>query len=316
MKKSFQFNSYTNEIALIPIKNIKVKRKEILRKPLWMKIKLPVDSAIMQDVKSVIHKNNLHTVCEEASCPNLPKCFHRGTATFMILGAICTRHCSFCKVAHGRPTAPNLSEPEKLAQTIADMKLKYVVITSVNRDDLHDGGAQHFSKCITAIRSKNPNILIEILVPDFRKCMNRALEMLNATPPDIFNHNLESVPRLYRTVRAGANYYCSLKLLETFKVFHPKIPTKSGLMVGLGETNEEIINVMRDLRRHGVTLLTLGQYLQPSSQHLPVKRYVSLSEFKEMKQEALSMGFLRASCGPFVRSSYHADLQIKGIEVG
>ncbi len=301
------------KVALIPVKI--VEQQEVLRKPAWMKIKLPADSSRIQAIKAAMRKNGLHSVCEEASCPNLPECFNHGTATFMILGAICTRRCPFCDVAHGRPLAPDEQEPEKLAQTIQDMKLRYVVITSVDRDDLRDGGAQHFSDCISAIRSKNPDISIEILVPDFRGRMERALEILAATPPDVFNHNLENVPRIYREVRPGANYEGSLKLLARFKQLHPEIPTKSGLMVGLGETDEEIIAVMQDLRRQGVTMLTLGQYLQPSRHHLPVRRYVSPEDFNKMKVQAVEMGFVHAACGPFVRSSYHADLQVQGINV-
>ncbi|KYP96309.1 lipoyl synthase [Sodalis-like endosymbiont of Proechinophthirus fluctus] len=305
----------SDKMSLIPIKTVAVERQEILYKPSWMKIKLPADSSRIQGIKAAMRKNGLHSVCEEASCPNLAECFNHGTATFMILGAICTRRCPFCDVSHGRPVTPDVNEPEKLAQTIADMGLHYVVVTSVDRDDLRDGGAQHFADCISAIRAQNPTIRIETLVPDFRGRMDRALDIINAAPPDVFNHNLENVPRLYRQVRPGADYHWSLKLLENFKAANPRLTTKSGLMVGLGETNAEIIEVMRDLRRHGVTMLTLGQYLQPSRHHLPVKRYVSPQEFNEMKQEALAMGFTYAACGPFVRSSYHADLQAKGIEV-
>ncbi|MGP4123177.1 MAG: lipoyl synthase [Sodalis sp. (in: enterobacteria)] len=304
-----------DKMALIPVKTVAVERQEILRKPSWMKIKLPADSSRIQGIKAAMRKNDLHSVCEEASCPNLAECFNHGTATFMILGTICTRRCPFCDVTHGRPVTPDANEPGKLAQTIADMGLSYVVVTSVDRDDLRDGGAQHFADCISAIRAKNPTIRIEILVPDFRGRIDRALDIINATPPDVFNHNLENVPRLYHQVRPGANYHWSLKLVENFKAANPKLPTKSGLMLGLGETNAEIIQVMRDLRHHGVTMLTLGQYLQPSRHHLPVKRYVSPQEFDNMKQEALAMGFTHAACGPFVRSSYHADLQVKGIEV-
>ena len=279
-------------MALIPVKNVATEREALLRKPEWMKIKLPADSTRIQGIKAAMRKNGLHSVCEEASCPNLAECFNHGTATFMILGAICTRRCPFCDVAHGRPVAPDANEPVKLAQTIADMALRYVVITSVDRDDLRDGGAQHFADCITAIREKSPQIKIETLVPDFRGRMDRALDILTATPPDVFNHNLENVPRIYRQVRPGADYNWSLKLLDRFKEAHPEIPTKSG-----------------------VTMLTLGQYLQPSRHHLPVQRYVSPDEFDEMKAEALAMGFTHAACGPFVRSSYHADLQAKGMEV-
>ncbi|MGL9769229.1 MAG: lipoyl synthase [Sodalis sp. (in: enterobacteria)] len=305
---------YTDKIASLPIKTIAMERQEILRKPAWIKIKLPTDLTRIQGIKAAMRKNGLHSVCEEASCPNLSECFNRGTATFIILGAICTRRCPFCDIAHGRPVTPDANEPKKLAQTIANMGLRHVVVTSVNRDDLRDGGAQHFADCISAIRAKNPDICIEILVPDFRGCMDRALKIINAVPPDIFNHNLENVPRLYPQVRPGANYYYSLKLLENFKTANPQLPIKSGLMVGLGETNTEIIDVMCDLRHHGVTILTVGQYLQPSINHLPVKRYVSPQEFHEIKKEALAMGFTHAACGPFVRSSYHADLQAKGTE--
>ncbi|MFV9997897.1 MAG: lipoyl synthase [Arsenophonus endosymbiont of Dermacentor nuttalli] len=304
-----------DKMALIPVKTVTTDHTEILPKPEWMKIKLPADSSRIKEIKNAMRKNGLHSVCEEASCPNLAECFNHGTATFMILGAICTRRCPFCDVAHGRPNTPDPNEPVKLADTIKDMGLKYVVITSVDRDDLRDGGAQHFADSITAIREKNPNIKIETLVPDFRGRMDRALTILTTAPPDVFNHNLENVPRIYRQIRPGANYEWSLKLLAKFKEMHPTIPTKSGLMVGLGETNEEIVDVMRDLRHHGVTMLTLGQYLQPSHHHLSVKRYVSPKEFEEMKKEAIAMGFTHAACGPLVRSSYHADLQAKGVEI-
>lgn len=304
-----------DKMALIPIKTVSSECETPLRKPAWMKIRLPADSSRIQGIKAAMRKNGLHSVCEEASCPNLAECFNHGTATFMILGAICTRRCPFCDVAHGRPLAPDSDEPDKLAQTIADMGLRYVVITSVDRDDLRDGGAQHFADCIAAIRQKNPLIKIETLVPDFRGRMDKALTIINQSPPDVFNHNLENVPRMYRQVRPGADYNWSLKLLERFKQEHPELPTKSGLMVGLGETNAEIIQVMHDLRRHGVTMLTLGQYLQPGRHHLAVQRYVSPAEFDEMRGEALAMGFTHAACGPFVRSSYHADLQAQGIEV-
>lgn len=304
-----------DKTALIPVKTLMTEHQAPLPKPEWLKIKLPADSSRIQGIKAAMRKNGLHSVCEEASCPNLSECFNHGTATFMILGAICTRRCPFCDVTHGRPMVPDSNEPEKLAQTIQDMGLRYVVITSVDRDDLRDGGAQHFANCIIRIRARNPTIKIETLVPDFRGRMDRALDILTLTPPDVFNHNLENVPRIYRQVRPGANYEGSLKLLESFNVRHPEIPTKSGLMVGLGETNAEIVEVMHDLRRHGVTMLTLGQYLQPSRHHLPVQRYVSPDEFNQMKTQALAMGFTHAACGPFVRSSYHADLQAKGVEV-
>ncbi|MBE2895222.1 lipoyl synthase [Spirabiliibacterium falconis] len=300
--------------SIIPVKNINPDQA-LLPKPAWMKIKLPASSAKIDGIKNAMRKHGLHSVCEEASCPNLAECFNHGTATFMILGAICTRRCPFCDVAHGKPLPPDLEEPRKLAMTIRDMKLRYVVITSVDRDDLRDGGAGHFAECVKAIRELNPDIKIEILVPDFRGKIDRALEVLATAPPDVFNHNLENIPRLYKEIRPGADYQWSLRLLREFKALFPHIPTKSGLMVGLGETNEEILAVMQDLRDNGVTMLTLGQYLQPSRHHLPVDRYVSPAEFDEMKQKAIAMGFEHAACGPFVRSSYHADLQAQGKEV-
>ncbi|UDG79793.1 lipoyl synthase [Candidatus Steffania adelgidicola] len=303
------------KITLIPVENLMTERQEILRKPPWIRIKLYQNTIRIDNIKAAMRKNGLHSVCEEACCPNLEKCFNQGTATFMILGAICTRRCPFCNISHGRPMDPDTNEPIQLAKTIADMGLQYVVVTSVDRDDLRDGGAQHFSTCISAIRAKNPVIRIETLVPDFRGCMDWALDIINANPPDVFNHNLENVPRLYPQVRPGANYNWSLKLLERFKASNPKVPTKSGLMVGLGETDDEIIEVMHDLRRHSVTMLTLGQYLQPSRNHLPVKRYVTPEKFNEIRQEAFAMGFTHAACGPFVRSSYYADLQSQGFEV-
>ena len=286
-----------------------------LKKPDWMKIKIPVHSTNIAHIKSTMRKHGLHSVCEEASCPNLAECFNHGTATFMILGDICTRRCPFCDVAHGRPLPPDREEPNKLAQTIQEMKLRYVVITSVDRDDLKDGGASHFADCTREIRALSPNIKVETLTPDFRGCIDEAVEVLSDNPPDVFNHNLENIPRLYKKIRPGANYVGSLKLLSAFKEKHPDIPTKSGLMVGLGETNAELIEVLKDLRSHGVTMLTLGQYLQPSKYHLPVERYVPPEEFDELKQIALGMGFTHAACGPFVRSSYHADLQAMGKEV-
>ena len=300
--------------SIIPVKNINPDQ-ELLPKPAWMKIKLPASSAKIEGIKNAMRKHGLHSVCEEASCPNLSECFNHGTATFMILGAICTRRCPFCDVAHGKPLPPDPDEPKKLALTIRDMNLRYVVITSVDRDDLRDGGAGHFAECVKQIRALNPHIKIETLVPDFRGKSDVALEILSKNPPDVFNHNLENVPRLYKEIRPGADYQWSLRLLREFKALFPHLPTKSGLMVGLGETNEEILNVMQDLRDNGVTMLTLGQYLQPSRHHLPVDRYVSPPEFDEMKQKAVAMGFEHAACGPFVRSSYHADLQAQGMEV-
>lgn len=302
-----------DKTRLIPI--VTLEESAPLKKPDWMKIKIPVHSTNIAHIKNTMRKHGLHSVCEEASCPNLAECFNHGTATFMILGDICTRRCPFCDVAHGRPLPPDREEPNKLAQTIQEMKLRYVVITSVDRDDLKDGGASHFADCTREIRTLSPNIKVETLTPDFRGCIDEAVEVLSDNPPDVFNHNLENIPRLYKKIRPGANYVGSLKLLSAFKEKHPDIPTKSGLMVGLGETNAELIEVLKDLRSHGVTMLTLGQYLQPSKYHLPVERYVPPEEFDELKQIALGMGFTHAACGPFVRSSYHADLQAMGKEV-
>lgn len=304
-----------DKMALIPVKFMPDPNEEVLRKPEWMRIKLPPSSQKIEHIKSTLRKNKLHSVCEEASCPNLAECFNHGTATFMIMGAICTRRCPFCDVAHGRPLPLDPEEPKKLALTIKEMGLKYVVITSVDRDDLRDGGAQHFADCIREIREHSPQTRIEILTPDFRGRMEQALEVFRETPPDVFNHNLETAPRMYRVARPGADYKWSLELLRRIKEMHPHVPTKSGLMMGLGETNEEIVEVLKDLREHGVNMLTLGQYLQPSRHHLPVKRYVPPAEFDELKDVAMELGFSHAACGPFVRSSYHADLQAKGEEV-
>ncbi len=304
-----------DKMALIPVKFMPDPNEEVLRKPDWMRIKLPPSSQKIEHIKSTLRKNKLHSVCEEASCPNLAECFNHGTATFMIMGAICTRRCPFCDVAHGRPLALDPDEPKKLALTIKEMGLKYVVITSVDRDDLRDGGAQHFADCIREIREHSPQTRIEILTPDFRGRMEQALEVFRETPPDVFNHNLETAPRMYRVARPGADYKWSLELLRRIKEMHPHVPTKSGVMMGLGETNEEIVQVLKDLREHGVNMLTLGQYLQPSRHHLPVKRYVPPAEFDELKDVAMGLGFSHAACGPFVRSSYHADLQAKGEEV-
>ena len=304
-----------DKMALIPVKFMPDPNEEVLRKPDWMRIKLPPSSQKIEHIKSTLRKNKLHSVCEEASCPNLAECFNHGTATFMIMGAICTRRCPFCDVAHGRPLALDPEEPKKLALTIKEMGLKYVVINSVDRDDLRDGGAQHFADCIKQIREHSPQTRIEILTPDFRGRMEQALEVFRETPPDVFNHNLETAPRMYRVARPGADYKWSLELLRRIKEMHPHVPTKSGVMMGLGETNEEIVQVLKDLREHGVNMLTLGQYLQPSRHHLPVKRYVPPAEFDELKDVAMDLGFSHAACGPFVRSSYHADLQAKGEEV-
>ncbi|MBT1444624.1 lipoyl synthase [Shewanella sp. JM162201] len=304
-----------DKVARIPVKIMPSERDTMLRKPDWLRVKLPASNQRIMEIKQALRSNGLHSVCEEASCPNLAECFNHGTATFMILGAICTRRCPFCDVAHGRPLKPDPEEPVKLAKTIRDMKLKYVVITSVDRDDLRDGGAQHFADCIREIRALNPHIQIETLVPDFRGRIDVALDILSTNPPDVFNHNLETAPAHYRKARPGANYQWSLDLLKRFKERHPHIPTKSGLMMGLGETNEEIIQVLKDLREHNVNMLTLGQYLQPSKFHLPVERYVSPQEFDELKAIAEELGFSHAACGPLVRSSYHADLQAQGKEV-
>lgn len=295
--------------ARIPIKIVP---QPMLRKPEWIRMKVP-DSARFQEIKQVLRDNNLHTVCEEASCPNIGECFSGGTATFMILGDICTRRCPFCDVAHGKPLAPDVNEPESLARTIAQMRLKYVVITSVDRDDLKDGGAQHFVDCIRAVRAASPNIKIEILVPDFRGRLDVALHILRNAPPDVMNHNLETVPRLYKQARPGSGYQNSLSLLKEFHAMYPDVPTKSGLMLGLGETDDEIIQVMQDLRAHNVSMLTLGQYLQPSVHHLPVMRYVEPAIFDYLKQKADAMGFNNTASGPMVRSSYHADAQAQQI---
>ena len=288
-------------IALVPA--------ERLTKPEWIRVRAASPGSRFHDIKRILRENNLHTVCEEASCPNIGECFGKGTATFMILGDLCTRRCPFCDVAHGRPLAPDPEEPAHLAQTIAALALSYVVITSVDRDDLKDGGAQHFVDCIRAVRSGSPATRIEVLVPDFRGRLERALEVLDAALPDVMNHNLETVPRLYRQARPGGNYPHSLKLLKDFKSRHPHVPTKSGLMVGLGEADDEILQVMRDLRAHGVDMLTIGQYLQPSAHHLPVHRYVHPEAFAVFEREAQKLGFTHAAVGPMVRSSYHADQQ-------
>ena len=294
------------KIARIPIK---VVQQEALKKPAWIRVRAASDGSRFHDIKRILREANLHTVCEEASCPNIGECFGKGTATFMILGDLCTRRCPFCDVAHGRPNPPDAEEPLHLARTIAGLGLAYVVITSVDRDDLRDGGAGHFADCIRAVREHSPTTRIEVLVPDFRGRLDKALDALATALPDVMNHNLETVPRLYKQARPGADYTHSLALLSDFKARHPDIPTKSGLMVGLGETDQEILAVMRDLRAHGVTMLTIGQYLQPSAHHLPVTRYVHPEEFAMFEREADAMGFAHAAVGPMVRSSYHADHQ-------
>jgi lipoyl synthase len=295
-------------IAIVPA--------ERLVKPDWIRVRAASESSRFHDIKRILREKNLHTVCEEASCPNIGECFGKGTATFMILGDLCTRRCPFCDVGHGRPLPPDAEEPAHLAETIAALRLSYVVITSVDRDDLKDGGAQHFVDCIRAVRAASPSTRIEVLVPDFRGRLERALEVLHAAPPDVMNHNLETVPRLYRQARPGGNYPHSLQLLKDFKARHPQVPTKSGLMVGLGETDEEILEVMRDLRAHDVDMLTIGQYLQPSAGHLPVLRYVHPDTFAMFGREAGKLGFTHAAVGAMVRSSYHADQQAHAAGLG
>jgi lipoic acid synthetase len=299
--------------ARIPIKVVQA--GEPLRKPEWIRARAGGGERF-HDIKRILREKKLHTVCEEASCPNIGECFGHGTATFMIMGDLCTRRCPFCDVAHGRPQPLDADEPRHLGETIAKMGLKYVVITSVDRDDLRDGGAGHFVECIRAVRELSPATRIEILTPDFRGRLDRALEILDAGPPDVMNHNLETVPRLYKAARPGSDYAHSLLLLKEFKARHPDVPTKSGLMVGLGEDNDEILAVMRDLRAHGVDMLTVGQYLQPSKHHLPVTRYVHPDEFRMFEAEAAKMGFVNSACGPMVRSSYHADRQAAGAGLG
>ncbi|HYD97484.1 MAG TPA: lipoyl synthase [Noviherbaspirillum sp.] len=298
--------------ARIPIKIVPAEK---LAKPDWIRVKAGSPSTRFYEIKDILRENKLVTVCEEASCPNIGECFGKGTATFMIMGDKCTRRCPFCDVGHGRPDPLDPNEPGTLAKTIAAMRLSYVVITSVDRDDLRDGGAGHFADCIREVRALSPATRIEILTPDFRGRMERALEALKAAPPDVMNHNLETVPRLYKEARPGADYAFSLSLLKRFKELHPEVPTKSGLMVGLGETDEEILQVMRDLREHGVTMLTIGQYLMPSGDHLPVRRYVHPDTFKMFEAEAYKMGFAHAAVGAMVRSSYHADMQAHGAGV-
>ena len=293
----------------IPIKVVAVDAAEVLKKPEWIRVKAGSPSTRFYEIKNILREHKLHTVCEEASCPNIGECFGKGTATFMIMGDKCTRRCPFCDVGHGRPDPLDVNEPENLAKTIAALKLKYVVITSVDRDDLRDGGAQHFVDCIRQIRALSPATQIEVLVPDFRGRDDRALEILKAAPPDVMNHNLETAPRLYKEARPGSDYAFSLNLLKKFKALHPGVPTKSGLMVGLGETDEEILQVMRDMRAHDIDMLTIGQYLAPSSHHLPVRRYVHPDTFRMFGREAEAMGFSHAAVGAMVRSSYHADEQ-------
>jgi len=302
-----------DKVARIPVK-IEPRTGPIERKPRWLRAKAPVGERVME-VKRILREHDLHTVCEEASCPNLGECFNDGTATFMIMGDICTRRCPFCDVAHGRPDALDEHEPAHLAEAVELLGLNYVVVTSVDRDDLRDGGAAHFVACIEAIRARCPETMIEVLVPDFRGKIERAVPILAMSPPDVFNHNLETVPRLYRQARPGADYAWSLDLLKRFKAAHPATPTKSGLMLGLGETLEEIHEVLHDMRAHDIDMVTLGQYLAPSRHHLPVERYVEPAEFDALADYCRELGFAQVASGPLVRSSYHADQQAKGERV-
>ena len=294
------------KLRRIPVKVVPA--TELPAKPPWLRVKIPASQRVAE-LRRKLRRHRLASVCEEASCPNLGECFSKGTATFMIMGDICTRRCPFCDVAHGKPKPLDAGEPVELATVIRDLGLRYVVITSVDRDDLKDSGAGHFAACIRAVRALNPATQIEVLTPDFRGRMDIALQILTTAPPDVFNHNLESVPRLYRKVRPGADYHWSLKLLRNFKGLHPEVPTKSGLMLGLGETLEEVREVMADLRKHEVDMLTLGQYLQPSRHHLPVERFVHPDEFDALREHGESLGFRHVASGPLVRSSYHADEQ-------
>jgi len=298
------------KLSRIPVK---VEQAEVLKKPDWIRVKAGSPTTRFYEIKDILRSNKLVTVCEEASCPNIGECFGKGTATFMIMGDKCTRRCPFCDVGHGRPDPLDVNEPDNLARTIAQLQLKYVVITSVDRDDLRDGGAGHFVECIRKTRELSPQTQIEVLVPDFRGRDDRALEILKAAPPDVMNHNLETVPRLYKEARPGSDYAFSLNLLKKFKALFPHVPTKSGLMVGLGETDEEILEVMRDMRAHHIDMLTIGQYLAPSNSHLPVRRYVHPDTFRMFEAKAYEMGFSHAAVGAMVRSSYHADQQAHNV---
>jgi len=300
------------KVARIPVKVIPT--EELPRKPDWIRVRVKNPGEVAR-IKGLLREQKLHTVCEEAACPNLPECFGGGTATFMIMGDICTRRCPFCDVAHGRPNALDPDEPRHLAETVANLKLKYVVVTSVDRDDLLDGGAQHFVDCTREIRVQNPGTRIEVLVPDFRGRMDIALRLMRETPPDVFNHNIETVPRLYKAIRPGSDYQHSLTLLKRFKQECPEVASKCGLMVGLGETREEVLAVLDDLKAHDVELVTIGQYLQPSRNHAPVARFVSPEEFAEYAAYGRGLGFRNIASGPMVRSSYHADLQFAGVDV-
>ena len=301
-----------DKVSRIPVK---VEHSETLRKPEWIRVRAASSSSQFTEIKKILREHNLFTVCEEASCPNIGECFGKGTATFMIMGDKCTRRCPFCDVGHGRPDPLDVDEPANLAKTIAAMKLKYVVITSVDRDDLRDGGAGHFAQCINQTRELSPRTQVEVLVPDFRGRLDIALDIFKTALPDVMNHNLETVPRLYKEARPGADYQHSLKLLKDFKTMYPHVTTKSGLMVGLGETDEEILEVMRDMREHNIEMLTIGQYLAPSGHHIPVRRYVHPDVFKMFEAKAYEMGFTHAAVGAMVRSSYHADAQAHGAGV-
>ena len=300
----------TEKVARIPIK-VEPSTGPLPRKPAWIKARAPTDPKVIA-LKQLLREKSLHTVCEEASCPNLGECFAHGTATFMIMGALCTRRCPFCDVAHGRPLTLDPGEPAHLAEAVRLMNLRYVVITSVDRDDLRDGGAAHFAACVAAVRAAQPGIQIEVLVPDFRGRMEPALDALLREPPDVFNHNLETVPRLYRQVRPGADYAWSLQLIQRFKALAPAVPTKSGLMLGLGEEDDEVDAVLADLHAHDCDRVTLGQYLQPSRAHLPVQRFVPPEQFERLAERAYALGFEHVASGPLVRSSYHADRQAAG----
>ena len=301
-----------DKVSRIPVK---VEHSETLRKPEWIRVRAASSSSQFTEIKKILREHKLFTVCEEASCPNIGECFGKGTATFMIMGDKCTRRCPFCDVGHGRPDPLDVDEPANLAKTIAAMKLKYVVITSVDRDDLRDGGAAHFAQCINQTRELSPHTQVEVLVPDFRGRLEIALDIFKNALPDVMNHNLETVPRLYKEARPGADYQHSLKLLKDFKAMYPQVTTKSGLMVGLGETDEEILEVMRDMRAHNIEMLTIGQYLAPSGHHIPVRRYVHPDVFKMFEEKAYEMGFTHAAVGAMVRSSYHADAQAHGAGV-
>ena len=301
-----------DKVERIPVKVIPT--VDVLRKPPWMRVRLSASPKV-QEIKDILRSHKMATVCEEAACPNLHECFSGGTATFMIMGEICTRRCPFCDVGHGKPNPLDINEPTNLANAIHEMGLKYVVITSVDRDDLRDGGAQNFADCIREARVLSPNLKVEVLVPDFRGRMEPALDILTTTPPDVFNHNMETISRLYREARPGANYEWSLKLLKEYKARNPGVKTKSGLMVGLGETKDELLRTLDDLRAHDVDMLTVGQYLQPSAAHLAIDRFVHPDEFAEYTEYAESIGFKQAACGPLVRSSYHADKQEKGEDI-